>query len=158
MLAMVQIDYTAYDIIKAMSREDYLALGEAVPQLCLTEWKEGKNEAPHNYFNSVLVDLSTDGVALAKHGIKFMVIRFKGTYKAKSSEVSENHSHLHIAIPAIGLLCMDEVMLLDDACTDSLNSYLKEGWRMVAVCPPDAQRRPDYILGRSPDMRDKYGA
>jgi hypothetical protein len=39
--------------------------------------------------------------------------------------------------------------LLDDACTDNLQAHLNEGWRIIAVCPPDAKRRPDYILGRT---------
>lgn len=54
-----------------------------------------------------------------------------------------------IAIPDLGLLTINEVMHLNDCCTDNLRDHLKEGWRILAVCPPIAQRRPDYILGRS---------
>lgn len=50
--------------------------------------------------------------------------------------------------PGEGLLVITETMLLEDSCTDSLQGYLSEGWRIVAVQPQPDQRRPDYILGR----------
>lgn len=158
MLAMVAFDYTAYDVLKKMTREDYIVLDHAIPQLNLSKWSEEKTEAPSNYFSgNTLIDLTTDGPILAHYGLKFSISRFKGTYKSAVTDGSQTHTHIHVAIPAVGLLCMDEVMVLDDACTVNLNSHLTEGWRIVAVCPPDAQRRPDYIIGRSPDMREKYG-
>lgn len=51
-------------------------------------------------------------------------------------------------VPDQTLLTYDEVTYLEDACTDNLQSFLNEGWRILAVCPPNAKRRPDYILGR----------
>lgn len=53
-----------------------------------------------------------------------------------------------LALPDIGLLTIDEVTWLDDACTEELQRKLDEGWRILAVCPPNAQQRPDYTLGR----------
>jgi hypothetical protein len=44
---------------------------------------------------------------------------------------------------------MDEVTNLDDAYTDELQEHLEDGWRIIAICPPNGQRRPDYILGRT---------
>lgn len=41
----------------------------------------------------------------------------------------------------------NSMRLLEDCCTDALQSALDEGWRIVACCPQEA-RRPDYILGR----------
>lgn len=55
---------------------------------------------------------------------------------------------VQITVPDLGLLQIDEVDWLDDACTQELQTRLDEGWRILAVCPPNAQRRPDYILGR----------
>jgi hypothetical protein len=52
-------------------------------------------------------------------------------------------------IPNVGLLAIDEVIWLENACTELLQEALDTGWRILAVCPPNAQRRPDYILGRS---------
>lgn len=59
------------------------------------------------------------------------------------------NTKVDVHIPGNALLMIDEVMLLEDSCTDDLNNnYLERGWRIVAVCPQPDQRRPDYILGR----------
>lgn len=55
---------------------------------------------------------------------------------------------VQITIPDLALMFIDEVDHLDDCCTDELQKWLNEGWRILAVCPPNAQRRPDYIIGR----------
>ena len=56
---------------------------------------------------------------------------------------------VQIAIPDIGLLQIKDVCVEEDCCTDFLQQRLNEGWRILAVCPPNAARRPDYILGRT---------
>ena len=53
-----------------------------------------------------------------------------------------------ISIPDIGLLLITDVDWMEDACTEDLQRRLDDGWRILAVCPPNAARRPDYILGR----------
>ncbi|PHR58796.1 MAG: hypothetical protein COA47_10345 [Robiginitomaculum sp.] len=50
--------------------------------------------------------------------------------------------------PGQALSMYNNVLLLEDACTDRLNDHLEQGWRMVAACPQPEQRRPDYIMGR----------
>jgi len=61
--------------------------------------------------------------------------------------ISPNVTHVHI--PNIGLFMIDEVQVLEDICTDALQRELDQGWRILAVCPPNGTRRPDYILGRT---------
>ncbi len=46
------------------------------------------------------------------------------------------------------IVTYNEVMLLEDSCSDTLQEELNNGWRMIAVCVQPDQRRPDYILGR----------
>lgn len=60
----------------------------------------------------------------------------------------KNDCVVQVHIPDVGLLLIDEVDYMDDACTSQLQDCLNEGWRILAVCPPNAKRRPDYILGR----------
>lgn len=55
---------------------------------------------------------------------------------------------VQIALPDVGLLSIDELDHMNDACTVEVQGRLDKGWRILAVCPPNAQRRPDYILGR----------
>lgn len=51
--------------------------------------------------------------------------------------------------PNLALLGVNETLLLENSCTDNLQSHLAQGWRILAVQPQPDQRRPDYILGRS---------
>lgn len=53
-----------------------------------------------------------------------------------------------VTVADFALLLIDEVTYIDDAYTDMVQSYLNEGWRILAVCPPNGARRPDYIFGR----------
>lgn len=46
------------------------------------------------------------------------------------------------------LMTVNETMLLEDSCTDRLQSELNSGWRILAVTVQPDGRRPDYILGR----------
>lgn len=55
---------------------------------------------------------------------------------------------VHVHMPGQALALFNRVMLCEDVCTDALQGYLTEGWRILAVCPQPDQRRPDYILGR----------
>ncbi len=41
----------------------------------------------------------------------------------------------------------NDLLLLEDCCTDALQGHLDEGWRIIAVTTQE-QRRPDYILAR----------
>lgn len=64
---------------------------------------------------------------------------------ATAEHVYNEHCDVHV--PGNVLISYNETLLLEDSCTDILQGYLNSGWRIVAVCP-QAQRRPDYILGR----------
>lgn len=39
------------------------------------------------------------------------------------------------------------VTWMEDACTEELQRALDEGWKIIAVCPPNDSRRPTYIIG-----------
>ena len=55
---------------------------------------------------------------------------------------------VEVHMPGQALSVYNEVMLLEDSCTDMLQSNLNKGWRIIAACPQPDSRRPDYILGR----------
>lgn len=57
-----------------------------------------------------------------------------------------------VHISDLGLLNVKEVDVLVDVCTDELQEWLNEGWRILAICPQPDSRRPDYILGRNERM------
>lgn len=47
------------------------------------------------------------------------------------------------------MLKMNQMMLLEDCCTDYLQEALRRGWRIISVSPQPDQRRPDYVLGKA---------
>jgi hypothetical protein len=55
---------------------------------------------------------------------------------------------VQIHVPNFTLLNMNQVMLLEDCCTDQLQKELDNGWRILCICPPLNERWPTYILGR----------
>lgn len=151
MIAFVQLSYENASVVKALSREDYKELREAVPTMMLPEWPSDKEEKPHwyKYGEVIPIELPSDAVMLAKHKIKYTIEKIKNSYQHKHLDASGNTYNLNFALPNIGLLSVDEVDWLDDACTQDVQRRLNEGWRIIAVCPPNGARRPDYIFGRS---------
>lgn len=63
-------------------------------------------------------------------------------------EQSGYNERVHVHMPGQALSMYNRVMLLEDTCSDYLQTTLDEGWRIIAACPQPDQRRPDYILGR----------
>lgn len=153
MLARISFGYSLNDQLKKLDREAYEQLRLRVETMMLGEWKEGANEPPYYYSGSdIYIDMTEEGVYLANLGIPFEVKKFKGAYwadKRLPDRVQGPQSIVQISIPNLALLLIDEVTWLEDACTQDLQSHLDDKWRILAVCPPNSQRRPDYILGRT---------
>jgi len=57
------------------------------------------------------------------------------------------NSYCNVHISGNQLLVINQLLLIEDACTDDVQKHLNSGWRIIAVCP-QAQRRPDYVLGK----------
>lgn len=150
MHARIEFEYGAETIIKALSPDGYTALRDHFP-----EWPEAQSSWSHWQHNPQhVIDLTTTGAALAEVGIEFKIKRFVGCRKVASDKPGAV-VNLQVAIPNLLLFAVDEVELLDDCCTDRLNDKLGEGWRILAVCPPANQRRPDYIIGRQKKDGDR---
>ena len=139
-------------------------------EFCLEAWEalwpfltgEARDKAPsHFYSTEVIADPNEIQAALSDWPeFKLELKRFSnnlwvgagGEPRAPFSVVPDDVKSgrvTHIHIPNVGLWSMDEVQLLEDSCTDKLQGMLDDGWRIIAVCPPSEQRRPDYILGRN---------
>jgi hypothetical protein len=66
---------------------------------------------------------------------------------------------VEVYTPGMGLMLFNRVMLLQDMCSDALQTELDNGWRIIAACPQPDQRRPDYIMGRyDPKHAEESGA
>lgn len=98
---------------------------------------------------NTLIDMESDGPKLTAIKVGFRVKSFKGTMPLTAVLPNGVPMTVQVQIPHIGLLAMDEVQVLEDCCTDVLQKNLDFGWRILCVCPPNAARRPDYIMGRT---------
>lgn len=84
------------------------------------------------------VDITKQLIDLAERPIKLTQEGGGNTYNTRCE----------VHMPGQALSLYNEVQLLEDCCTDQLQSSLASGWRIIAACPQPDQRRPDYILGR----------
>jgi hypothetical protein len=71
------------------------------------------------------------------------------------SKEQQFNTNVGVHISDLGLLNVKEVDVLYDPCTDELQTWLNEGWRILAICPQPDKRRPDYILGRNERLVDR---
>lgn len=55
----------------------------------------------------------------------------------------------NVIVAGVSMLHIDEVIVVTNCCTESLQTELNQGWRILAICVQPDQRRPDYVLGRS---------
>lgn len=152
MIISFKFSYSAH--LKDLDPGDYAALRAVVT---------GLPEDPPDYWTSDV--LMTDEVGLRKIaelklGIEpqpydgGMLVKLQDRIRAleldqhNTAQLLTNGAIVNIHVPDLALMMINEVDYLEDACTNLVQEKLDEGWRILAVCPPNAQRRPDYIFGR----------
>lgn len=62
--------------------------------------------------------------------------------------IQEVKQTVQVHLPGHELISIKQVDWLEDSCTETLQEKLDKGWKILAVCPQTARRRPDYIIGR----------
>lgn len=144
MLAEVKIESGYGSKIAALEDEAYHEVREGVPFLDLPMDRE---KAPEYRWQTDVIDLTREGAVLTKHGVEYVIKRFKACRKVKV----EGQVNIQVAIPNLLLFSVNEVTWLEDACTEDLQKHLDNQWRILAVCPAENSRRPTYILGRNKD-------
>lgn len=86
------------------------------------------------------------------------VSRIRGLYSEHTPQQILNDASLYeraktdITISVAGGVALPNVATvtyLEDCCTDVLQKHLDDGWRILAVCPPNDARRPTYIVGHA---------
>lgn len=80
-------------------------------------------------------------------GLKSMVVDAIGNDMSHTKTLNTEAINIHL--PSNELYSINKTLLLEEACTDRLQSELDDGWRIIACIPRAGQRRPDYILGRT---------
>jgi hypothetical protein len=147
-IARIELTHQAQNKCAALSEDPaaYETLRHIYGETAPTGENAGKY---YMWSRELLIDMDTDGPVLTNLGLTFEVKSFKGTLPLNAILPDGRDVKVYVQIPHIGLLTMNEVKLLENACTDALQDVLDDGWRILCVCPPNAARRPDYILGRT---------
>lgn len=143
----VEIDWWKLCAIAKEKPERYEELRAAQPSLPPLE-KVLKNEGYAN-FEAFVNDLA-ELPDWAFENATFKPIRPLKLMVDGSIHMAQLKDALSVAqvhLPGNELLRIHEVQVQEDCCTDHLQTQLKAGWRIIAVCPQPS-RRPDYILGR----------
>lgn len=146
MSALLSIELDFHKLPDDFTSDQYDQLQKAMPNL----FEGPQADWSRSWGGPTLID-EGDATLLSDVGLGFIVKRFKGQMKVTlPSSVGDvpDAQHVHIHVPNIGLFAIDEVTYIEDACTDALQDHLDKGWKILCVCPPNNQRRPDYILGR----------
>jgi hypothetical protein len=157
MIVRIELDYRAGDVLAKAAADltVYRRLKEIFPRAP----EEAERERSYSWERDTLIDILQDGPYLAELGVAYEIKKFKGTLPLEAILPSDSDDptrptvvqkmKVYVQVPHIGLLAIDEVKVVTDYCTDMLQNELDRGWRILCVCPPNAARRPDYILGRT---------
>lgn len=116
------------------------------------------------YEDEILADLDIVVMPLAEADIEYTIKPVKGalfasTLHEKIKDLERSQKLIRemivqdgvlaqIHIPNHSLYQVNEIEVLEDYCTMMIQDKLDDGWHILCVCPPNSQRRPDYILGR----------
>ena len=136
---------TSGRLFKAKSPEEYAELRKRHKYL---ELPEKQDDLP-DWWTGKFVGTFADVEALANDGIECTIKRVRGVYaetlpnQLGTQTVTTNN----VVIPSVGLFAVTHLKVLENECTNYVQSWLDRGWRIVAVCPPNDTRRPTFILG-----------
>lgn len=151
-LVKAEMIYDSLEKLKKLSDEEYAAFVEKYEDLGLS-----KERGSYFYHAECLIDLAIVD-ELTELGYKMAVSKIKGLKYLEdiSSRNASNTTNItNVSVANHNLFCVDEVTFLEDCCTNEIQKMLDKGWRLLAVCPSNDARRPDYILGRDSKNGEK---
>lgn len=132
----------------SLSDDDYVALRDHLDLIELPPLDKRSTFYAHNAKIGTFKDVET----LNSFRIPVTISRVRGLYQEHPltpmlppSDASVQI--VNLAIPNAALFSVQSLRVLENECTEAVQSALDKGWRIVAVCPPNDTRRPTYILG-----------
>lgn len=143
MMAMIEFDYN-----RKFSPEEQLALNQAAINPSGTPITFKEDGCIVEYYHPLAMHIE-DAARFGAFKVLRAVERRAAPEIPSPAPCPPFNEKCGVAVPGLGLLLIDDVMLATNHCTDSLRALLDEGWRILAICPQPDQRRPDYVLGRS---------
>lgn len=147
----IGIGHEAKEALAALTPEAYEAFRGEFPDFNPPEDQTGLEKWwPYHTMHGT----EQDFWALVKLGVKPSAKRIRGTFVEQlPHEFSPvpvppaTTSIVNVSVPNAALFAVQSITWVEDACTDAIQHMMDEGWRIVAVCPPNDTRRPTYIMG-----------
>jgi hypothetical protein len=134
--------------IKALSPERYAEFVAQFPDIGLKP--EYPKEGEYVYCSDIFATME-ELEAITAYGVEPNVKKVKGLHYQNGipapASPANNITITNVHVPNAALFEVTKVNWLEDTCTENLQRQLDAGWRILAVCPSNDARRPDYILG-----------
>lgn len=148
MIVQIEFTYSLPDRIRELSEEQWAELRTHPVFADCPAVRDGEPDYKLRPTSMTTIADADDIAFFERFGLRFDIRRVKGVRYPGKEALTAVPQIAVVSVPNIALYEVNEVKLLDNACTDLLQKHLDDGWRILAVCPPNDQRRPDYILGR----------
>jgi hypothetical protein len=148
-LCSARLDYGGAKKIAELSDTNYARLRDGVKSKLreyLPEDRTQFNAEKFPYFNDSIMDAEEATAWTEIADISVNMSRISGV---ATPTVNPAQAVYQISVSNIGLMQVEAVCVREDCCTDQLQDLLDQGWRLLAVCPPNDTRRPSYILGHT---------
>jgi hypothetical protein len=148
-LCNAKLGYGSAKKISELSDTNYARLRDGVKSRLrdlLPEDRSTFDADKFPYFNDYIIDAEEATAWTEIADVEVHMSRISGV---ATPTVNPAQSVYNISVANIGLMQVERVRVEEDCCTDKLQGFLDDGWRLIAVCPPNDARRPSYILGHS---------
>jgi len=148
-LATIELDYTTQQKFnnREISREQWDKISAAIPDLKLPDYDDEKACKGWWMHDKIVVDEDTVQL-LTDCDLGVTLRRVKGVKYNMPEQAPITSTTTLVSVGNVGLFAVNKVTWLENACTEDVQNMLDEGWRILAVCPPNDTRRPDYIFGK----------
>ncbi len=150
-LIKMNLEWESSQKVQKMEPEAYQALRIRIPEM---ELPEDQSKCV-GYWSSPFIGTVDELQYLSELGLKVEVSRVRGLLAETLPGLGAPPAPpgatqvVNVTIPGIGLFSVQRLEVLENSCTDVVQGRLNEGWRIVAVCPPNDTRRPTYVMGHA---------
>lgn len=147
----IELDWNELGKLKNMSEDDYAGLRDNLSLIELPPFDERTNF----YSRDGLIATADDLSVFTQFGFKPIIRRVRGIFQESLANIGvpdpnpEQTQVVNITIPNAALFAVRTLQVIENECTNYVQSWLEMGWRIVAVCPPNDCRRPTFILGHA---------
>lgn len=142
-------DYDWYKKVAALTPDAYSHFRRRVLSLDLpTNQAEVKDK--HQYLSNDLVMEGDEVDAWTHIGVEVTITRPKGL---RSSSEDLHKTVYQIAVANVSLMQIQRVEIVggtewrDEYGVAEIQNWLDRGWRLLAVCPPNDDKSPRYVMG-----------